>query len=139
MPPGKADMSFSHLVLALLIGTLPMLAMANDASDAPRGARDAPRWDREAYRVDRGQQPHRRWEQMSDQERDLLRRRKEQYESLPPSEQRRLRRAQEEFERMPPERRQEMRERWERMSPEEKERYRLERAIRKEMLRERHD
>ncbi|MCK9469108.1 MAG: DUF3106 domain-containing protein [Porticoccaceae bacterium] len=128
-------MSLSRLACMLIIGLLPLVALANPN-------REVPRWDREAYRVDRGPSSsdapsHKRWEQMSDREREDLRRRKAHYDSLPPSEQRRLRAAREEFERMPPDRRREMRERWERMPPEEKERYRLEREIQREMMRER--
>ncbi|MCK9564374.1 MAG: hypothetical protein M0R02_16810, partial [Bacteroidales bacterium] len=87
-------MSLSRLTLALIVGLLPLVALANTD-------REAPRWDREAYRTDRSAPSSappssRRWEQMSDREREDLRRRKAQYDSLPPSEQRRLRDAREE-------------------------------------------
>ena len=124
-------MRVTRLVIVLIATLLPLSALANTDSE-PR-----PRWDREAYRTDRSMPAdNRRWEHMNGEEREEVRRRKHHYDSLPPRAQSRLRNAHEEFEWMSPDRRREMRERWERMPPEEKERYRLEREMKREMRRE---
>lgn len=109
------------LTVLLLAVMVPVGALANPVRA------DHPRWDPEFH------QAHlllassgKRWQDMTPEEREEVRRRKAQYDSLPAREQRRLRKAQEDYESMPAERRREIRERWDKMSPEEKRRYRLE-------------
>jgi hypothetical protein len=67
-----------------------------------------------------------KWEEMTPQEQDAVRRRKEQYESLPYEEQQRIRKAREQYQKLPEDKQDKLREKWEKMSPEEKKRYRPE-------------
>jgi hypothetical protein len=61
-----------------------------------------------------------RWREMSPEQRARIRERHERFRALPESEQEQILRARERFRALPPERREELREKWRKLSPEER-------------------
>jgi hypothetical protein len=75
-----------------------------------------------------GQKPHegkgskgkKAWKELTPRQRKRIEQRHKQYEALPASEKEKVKKARQQYRDLPPERRQELREKWEKMSPEER-------------------
>lgn len=61
---------------------------------------------------ERGDNARKKWETMSQEERDAIRARRQQYESLPPSEQERIKKIHDRYQQLSPEERRELQEKW---------------------------
>lgn len=119
-------MNKGNIALAILFTALYAVAGLNfsaavSAADYHRDGRD--------YRpypiyADGGDKRWKDPRQLSKEDREQLKRKREYYESLPPAEQEKIRRARERYEEMSPEQKQQVRKRWEQMSPDERKQYR---------------
>lgn len=58
------------------------------------------------------EEEHTRWKQLSPEEREVIRARREQYESLSPAERQKIRETRERYQKLSPEQRQELQEKW---------------------------
>ena len=65
---------------------------------------------------------HKRYQNLTPEERDKLHRRREDFKSLPPEERERIQKAREKFHNMSPEERQKVKDKWRSMTPEERQR-----------------
>ncbi len=63
---------------------------------------------------------HKGWKELTPQQRKRIEKRQKQYEALPASEKEKVKKARQKYRELPPERRRELREKWEKMSPEER-------------------
>ena len=135
------------LLLALLVVSIPQ-AMANKSntmwstSDADiQGLREtaynhdwmdlypAVRYERKVL-ADKGRESskysqgdrHKRYKNLTPEERDKLHKRREDFKSLPPEERERIQKAREKFHKMPPKERQKLIDKWRSMTPEERQR-----------------
>lgn len=76
--------------------------------------------------ADKGGEPkgygnhHKRYEELTPEQRENLRKRRDDFRSLPPEERERIRKAREKFRNMPPDKRQELKDKWKKMTPEER-------------------
>lgn len=61
-----------------------------------------------------------RYEDLTPEQREKLRKRRDDFRSLPPEERERIRNAREKFRKMSPEKRQELKDKWKKMTPEER-------------------
>jgi Protein of unknown function (DUF3106) len=75
---------------------------------------------------------HKRYEELSPEQRKKLRQRRDDFNALPQEEQERIHRARDKFRDMPPEKREKLKEKWRNMSPEERNRARKNRAYKHE-------
>jgi len=71
---------------------------------------------------------HKRYEELSPEQRKKLRQRRNDFNALPREEQERIHRARDKFRNMPPEKREKLKAKWRNMSPEEQNRARKNRA-----------
>ena len=71
-----------------------------------------------------------KWDDLSPREREEIKRRKERYDALSEQEKRRIREAKDRYQKLPSEEQKRIRERWDKMSPKEKDKYRLEKRNR---------
>ncbi|MBV1932667.1 MAG: DUF3106 domain-containing protein [Porticoccaceae bacterium] len=74
-----------------------------------------------------GQKPHegkgskgKAWKELTPKQRKKIEQRHKQYEALPASEKEKVKKARQQYRDLPPKRRRELREKWEKMSPEER-------------------
>ncbi|MEH6528423.1 MAG: DUF3106 domain-containing protein [Porticoccus sp.] len=65
---------------------------------------------------------HKRYQNLTPEERDKLHKRREDFKSLPPEERERIQKAREKFHNMSPEERQRVKDKWRSMTPEERQR-----------------
>jgi hypothetical protein len=65
---------------------------------------------------------HKRYQNLTPEERDKLHKRREDFKSLPPEERERIQKAREKFHNMSPEERQRIKDKWRSMTPEERQR-----------------
>lgn len=65
---------------------------------------------------------HKRYQELTPEQRKKLRKRREDFKSLPPEERERIQKAREKFHNMPPEERQRLIDKWRSMTPEERQR-----------------
>ena len=65
---------------------------------------------------------HKRYQNLTSEERDKLHKRREDFKSLPPEERERIQKAREKFHKMSPEERQRIKDKWRSMTPEERQR-----------------
>jgi len=129
---------FAHLSRGALLGITLLLSSSllaapdhrRDWQDHARGQADGDRqgspwqehgirhpqlsdkWDKKKHRE--------RYDSLSPEQRERIRKRRELFNSLPPEERQRIERAREKFRNLPPERRQELKEKWRKMSPEQR-------------------
>jgi Protein of unknown function (DUF3106) len=65
---------------------------------------------------------HKRYQDLTPEQRETLHKRRENFKSLPPEERQRIQKAREKFHNMPPEERQKLKDKWRSMTPEERQR-----------------